>query len=66
MKLTVVVGLALALAGCAPMQFTKAGVTDEEFRRDSYECRQQVLMIPGVATNPLIAPIWAASSSRSA
>jgi hypothetical protein len=37
------------------MRFTKAGAADEEFRRDSYECRQQVLTIPGVATNPLIA-----------
>jgi hypothetical protein len=42
-RLVLIVSVVL-VAGCAPpMQFTKPDATDEELRRDVYECRQQGL-----------------------
>lgn len=47
----------LSLAACSPQQFAKPGVTEQEFRKDAFECRQQVTTMHGGMANTSLAQI---------
>jgi hypothetical protein len=41
-----VIGALLALTGCASMNYTKAGASDEDYQRAIAGCRVQAAMVP--------------------
>jgi hypothetical protein len=41
MKILVIILICLVLSGCVTPTFYKAGITQEQWNKDCYECRQQ-------------------------
>jgi hypothetical protein len=43
----VIVGLALFIAGCSGITFTKEGITQQQFEADKFDCEQKVVTMYG-------------------
>ncbi len=52
MIMKLLVAVAFLLAGCAPASYVKKGATEEDFKRDKYDCAQ--LAGSTAAGNPMI------------
>jgi hypothetical protein len=58
--------LALALAGCTPMQWQKADVSAEQFQADEQECRQRAWREASVRAwqyQSMLGPVFARDAS---